>query len=90
MAALKKAARVDPQSNNEDLEAAPYTLVGGKTRRLAVENISGLEGAEPSKVMVDYNRLFKAHNGDDAWELLKEVCSTDSRDKHHEVLLVVD
>ena len=40
--------------------------------------------------MVDYNRLFNAHNGDDAWELLKEACSTDRRDKHHEMLLVVD
>ena len=40
--------------------------------------------------MVDYNRLFKAHNGDDAWELLKEAYSTKRRDKHHEMLLVVD
>ena len=86
MAALHKAAQVDPKPADDDLVAAPYTLVGGKTRGLAVASISGLEGAEPSKVMVDYNTLFKAHNGGDAWELLKEACSTDRRDKHHEIL----
>ena len=90
VAALQKAAHVDPKLDDDDLEAAPHTLVGGKTRRLAVASISGLEGAEPSKVVVDYNTLFRAHNGGDAWGLLKEACSTDRRDKHHEMLLVVD
>ena len=71
---LVRAVRHISGTDPDDSQLA-YRQLGNTSRRLSVVEISGLAGADASRVVHDLNRMFVHHNVDDMWQVIAARCS---------------